>query len=187
MEVNKILKLCATFLQLKNLDKVIDNSEYLLENDNEDLMLLLESLNLVTNLIATDYMNLIQSKKLKNTSGKVKFSDIHSGSIYKIIKVKNCYGENIPFRTIADGIECSTGDIVVTYSYFPKYYSYNDNIDEFGMGLTERVFAFGVVSEYLFIKGNSDDASVWEDRFKNGMRNIVRHRHEVVMPKRRWW
>ena len=187
MEVNKILKLSATLLQLNGLDEIIDNSEFLRENDNDDLKLLMKSINLVTNLIATDYINLTKTKKVNNRSGIVKFKDLADEAIYKIIKVKNVFGENIPFKITSDGIDCLQGSVVVTYSYFPKEYSYNDNIDVFDMGLTERVVAFGVVSEYLFIKGNSDDASVWEDRFKNGMRPIVRHRHEVVMPKRRWW
>ena len=187
MEVKKILKLCATLLQMKDMIEIIENSEYLNENDNEELKLLLSCINLTNNAIATDYIELTKTKLIKNSTGTISFSELSSDPIYKIIKIKNAFGEKVNFKINANELICPKGSLSITYSYFPKEYGYSDIIDEFKSKITERVFAFGVLSEYLFIKGNFDDASIWEDRFKNAMRNVVRNRHEVVMPRRRWW
>jgi len=186
MEINKILRTSATMLQLKNIEEIFRNVDTINDVDNEDLELLLNCINLVCNTIATDYINIVDSNTVNNT-GLVKWKDISNSPIYKIIKVKNCYGQTIPFVVTQDGLECEKGTIKIIYTKFPKEYSYNEQIKEFNSLLTERIFAMGVVSEFLFIKGNSDDASVWEDRFKNSMRNIVRTQKEVKLPKRRWW
>ncbi len=187
MEVNKIIKISSTMLQLKEIEEIFRNVDIINDVDNDDLELLLNCVNLVCNTIATDYINLTKSVNVDNTSGVVAWKDISENQIYKILKVKNCYGQTIPFRAISDGVECEKGNVKIIYSYFPKDYEYNTEIIEFNSSLTERIFAMGVVSEYLFIRGNSNDASIWEDRFKNAMRNVVRTQKEIVLPKRRWW
>ena len=187
MEVNKILKLCATMLQLKDLEDCMRNPEFISENDNADLTLLMDAVNLVCNTISTDYINLTKTKIVENKSGEISFAELGEDAIYKIIKVKNMFGERVLFKVTTTGIKCDTGKLSITYSYYPREYTYGEIIDVFKSEMSERVFAMGVVSEFLFIRGNADDASIWEDRFKNAMRNIVRHRQEVVLPKRRWW
>ena len=187
MEVKQILKMCATMLQLKDIGLILDSSEYLDECENKDLNLLKDCVNLVCNTIACDYINAIKSKLIDNKTGEINFSDISEDRIYKILKVKNVYGDRVPFTITTNGIICDKGSLSITYSYFPREYGFNDQIDVFKTRITERVFAFGVCSEYLYILGNSDDASIFEDRFKNAMRNIVRKQNEIIMPKRRWW
>lgn len=174
-------------LQLKDISLILDNSEYLQECENKELNLLKDCVNLVCNAIACDYINVTKSKLVNNIRGEIAYNDITNDRIYKILKVKNVYGDRIPFRITDNGIECDKGNVSITYSYFPKEYGFDDVIDVFKTKITERVFAFGVCSEYLYILGNSDDASIFEDRFKNAMRNIVRKQNEIVMPKRRWW
>lgn len=187
MEVKKILKLCSSLLQLYDIEEILERADVLQDVDNDDLKLLLNCVNLINDTIATDYINLKETKIINNINGKISFLDISNKNIYKIISVKDSFGNRLNFKLEADGIDCPKGIVKVCYSYFPENVNFNDSINCYSTTLTERVFAFGVVSEYLFIKCNYDDATIWDDRFKNAMKNIVRHRREIVMPKRRWW
>ncbi|MBE5734876.1 MAG: hypothetical protein E7361_00260 [Clostridiales bacterium] len=187
MEVNKILKLSATMLQMKDVEEVFRYNETIEEFQNDDLELLVSCVNLVCSAIATDYIPLTRTKVVDNNKGVVSFAEITDRQIYKVLKVLDNYGQKMPFKITSEGIECGKGNVEIIFSCFPKDYSYNDVIDDFYADLTERVVAMGVVSEYLYIRGNSDDASIWESRFKTAMRNIVRPRKEVVLHKRRWW
>jgi len=187
MEVKRILKLSASMLQLHDIEDIVDRVEMLEDVDNVDLKLLLNCVNLINDTIATDYINLKETLNITNISGRLKYKDLTDKHIYKIISVKDAFDNGLAFKADMNGITCPTGDIKITYSYFPKTVGFNDEINCYGCSLTERVFAFGVVSEYLFIKFNYDDAAIWDDRFKNAMKNIVRHRKEIIMPKRRWW
>ena len=187
MEVNKILRLSATMLQLSDIEEIFNNVNVIEDVDNEDLRLLLNCFNLVSNSIATDYINLTKSISVVNDTGLIEWSKIGDEQIYKVIKVKDSFGHKISFKITASGIVCEKGNVTVVYCYFPKEYTYNSIMNDFTNELTERIFAMGVVSEYLFIKGNSNDASIWEDRFKNAMKNVVRVRKEIILPKRRWW
>ncbi len=174
-------------LQLKDIEEIFRYNDKIEDFDNDDLELLVSCVNLVCNAIATDYIPLVSSRKVNNDTGCIPYNNIADRQIYKILKVLDGFGDKINYKITGEGIECAKGNCEIIYSYFPKDYSCNDRIEDFWSDLTERVFAMGVVSEYLYIRGNSDDASMWESRFKTTMRNIVRPRQEVVMHKRRWW
>ena len=62
----------------------------------------------------------------------------------------------------------------------------NDSVDYFGK-LSELLFAYAVTAEYLFLKGQIDDAYMWDKRFKSSILSIQRPTKNIVMPKRRWW
>ena len=174
-------------LQLKDIEDIMKSATTIEEVRNDDLDLLINCVNLVSNAIATDYIPLVKTKNINNATGTIDFAKIASEPIYKILRIKDRFGEKVPYKIVSDGIVCQKGDVEVVYSYFPSECGVNDIIDDFHTDLTERVFAMGVVSEFLFIRGNSDDAAIWEGRFKTAMRNIIMPRKEVVMHKRRWW
>ncbi len=186
MKVNEVLRLSSIMLQLYDIEDVLKHTNILVDVDNTDLKLLLSCINLACNTIATDYINLVEKKEVVCDDGFVPFQSISDNQIYKILSVKDSFGHKIPFRISSNGIEIESGRVQIVYSYFPAEVNYNDDVANFA-GLTERVLAYGVASEYLFIKGNFDDAAIWDDRFKNALRALVRTKHEVVMPKRRWW
>ncbi len=187
IEVNKVLKLSATMLQLKDIENILSSSSQLSEVGNDDLELLLSCLNLVCEQIASDYIHLISKKNVVTTNGFIPWSAFDGIQLYKIVKVKDSKGESLNFKIVADGIVCNSDNVQVVYSYFPQEYNFNEFISDFNCSVDERILALGVCFEYLFIKGNSTDAQIWESRFTNAMKNIVAKRKEVVLPKRRWW
>ena len=188
MKVNNILKTSAIMLQLSGVEQVLKTCDEVTEVKNKDLELLKDCVNIVCNSIATDYLPLTERRLIKVSNSKLKWVDLSDKQIFKILSVKDNYGCKLRYKIVGDGIEvdCS-GYISIVFSYFPAEYTYNDTIDIFGCNITERVFAMGVVAEYLFIVGNSDDAVVWQDRYAKAMQSAMRNSKEVIMPKRRWW
>ena len=55
---------------------------------------------------------------------------------------------------------------------------------EFFNGLSARVYAYGIASEFLLVSGVSDDAEIWEERFKESLFVLSRKRGEHRLPKR---
>ena len=48
------------------------------------------------------------------------------------------------------------------------------------------LFALGVVAEYLFIKGDIEEAYTWDKKFKQSLMGVLRFKRSLVLPKRRW-
>ena len=57
---------------------------------------------------------------------------------------------------------------------------------EFFNGLSARIYAYGVASEFLLVSGVSSDAEIWEERFKESLFMLSRKHGEHLLPKRRW-
>ena len=54
-------------------------------------------------------------------------------------------------------------------------------------GLSARVYAYGVASEFLLVDGVSEDAEIWEERFKESLFVLSRKRGEHKLPARSWF
>ena len=63
--------------------------------------------------------------------------------------------------------------------------SIDDDIDFFN-NINVYVLAEGVVSEYLFLKGDFEESYVWDDKFKNSLKSILRVKRRIVTPAKGW-
>jgi len=188
LEVKKILKNVATYLQLNDILGVLEGSLTATEEQTEEINLLVSCVNFVSNLIATNYLKLYKTvKKFVSASYDISFENIDSEPILDIISVKDMYGDKIPFSITSSGVKTNySGYVNITYSHFPAEVTEVDKILEFKTKLNERIFAYGVASEYLFIKGNIDDSSMWDTRFKRELLTLTRPGHAIKMPARKF-
>ena len=67
----------------------------------------------------------------------------------------------------------------------PDELSITDNV-VFSNGLSARVFAYGIASEFFLVKGMSSNAQIFEEKFKNSLFAISQSKGERRMPKRRF-
>ncbi len=185
MTVKQIITDVAYLLDDNRLLTAINTDNFAGHLQNEQ-NLLVKCVNFVNNIIATDYFPLISSKKLLTNVNTVPFSDITKSTIFDILQVKDDYGYVTPFKVTNEGVETVKGNITIKYAYLPEDVTYDSSITAYPIKINTRIFAYGVASEYLFIKGNYDDGEIWEERFKNAMKALQRTRKNVVMPKRRW-
>ena len=153
--------------------------------DEEELGDLLVAINMAINNISANYINVCKRVSVGSVNGQIKFSKISDKSI---IQIKKVLKNNLPvkFKVHSDGIEVDNGDYEVVYSFFPDSVYLKDEIDYFPQ-LNELLLAYAVVAEYLFLKGQIDDAYVWDKRFKASMLSIQRPTRNITLPKRRWW
>ena len=188
LEVKKILKNVATYLQLADLVDVIENSAEATNEQLEEMRLLVSCVNFVNNLIATNYLKLYKTvKKFVSSSYEITFDSIDSEPILDIVSVKDMYGDKVPFSITQNGVKTNySGYVNITYSHFPADVEENGKIMEYKTKLNERIFAYGVASEYLFIKGNIDDSSMWDTRFKRELLTLTRPGHAIKMPTRKF-
>lgn len=188
MNVKEIIKLACTYLQLNDLfeTNVLGGVKIPTDYQNKQIDLLLQCVNLTSSVIASDYIKLYKTKMFKTEDGILQYSQIGPEIINQIHSVKNKTGDILVFKTFADNIKTAKGDIFVNYSYLPEPVLLSDSIADFNIKISPRVFAYGVASEYSFIKSVYDDASIWENRFKTALMMAGTKKSGIKIAPRRW-
>ena len=187
MEVKNIVKKVLLMLQNDTLyNKLNSETPTYTQEETSELNLIVGCINLIQQHISTNYFNLIENVELNNTYDVLPFSKITNKQIYKIINIKNNNNNNIHFVIKPNGIVTNKGHIVIKYSYFANDVAIYDNISMFPIGVNERIFLFGVLGEYNFIKGNFDEAKIWEDKFKTEMEQLKMLSRVPDVARRNW-
>lgn len=184
MNVKKILLNVCTMLQLSEEATDIENN-----HQSEEVKLLVACLNYVNNIIATDYIKIYKTVEVdvKNSGDIVPFSKISQHTFLGIKSVKNKQANKINFKITDSGVQVAKGGkLLIRYAYFPDDVSINDNITCYKTKINERILAYGVAGEYLFIKGIVDDASMWDMRFKRELLVVCRKLTQPVLPSRKF-
>ena len=214
MQVNEIIKLSAIFageeevanLSIFNVQAIMEPEEIPeISGDTEqgegetsgedvvqdDEVLLnkaktfLQCLNLVLEDIARDYMPLLCEEEIVFSNKKFEYANL-SKVIGDIIKLQATNGLAVKFKCFPTFIKADVKKAVLTYSYLPEKVDFNGIFNDFSSKLTERIIAYGVAMEYLFLNSLSDEAAVWENRFLNSLESALRKKHNISLPKRRW-
>lgn len=187
MEVKNIVKKVLIMIQNDSLaDKISQESYTLTTYEQKEIDLIINSINLTQQNIATKYYSLIDVVKVANTTGEIKYSDITSKHIYNILSVKNAKNVNLKYVLKPTSIVTNVGDIVIKYSYFPQDVAINDNLSVLSVKINERAILYGAISEYLFVKGIFDEAEMWEKKFKDEVNQIINIRKNAFIPPRTW-
>lgn len=192
MEVKEILKLACIFLSKEDLLE----DEYFLEEVDEtyvedefrqkEIDKLLNCLNLIYDEIAKDYIPLIYEQNIEFEDGKFFYSNLEK-RIFDIYSLKSQSGRNLKYKIFPMYIFSPSKSGILTYSYQPEKLTLEGKIDFFDTKIPERVFAYGVAMEYSFIVSLSDEASIWEKRFKDSLLTAMRKKSVITMPSRRWF
>lgn len=188
MQVKDILKLSCSFL---GKEELLDTS-YFNEQGNEltddlanDLNKMLLCLNNVTEEIATDYLPLLKQKEVTFVNGKISAQDIDN-NIFSIVSIKTKSGKNLKYKYLKDEIICVVTNAIITYKVYPNTLELNGNAESFGGRLSARILAYGVASEYAYMEMLYDDATIWENRFKNALLYSSEKKGELNLKSRRW-
>lgn len=187
MEVKNIVKKVLIMIQNDSLaDKISQESYTLTTDEQKEIDLIINSINLTQQNIATKYYSLIDVVKVTNSTGEIKYSDITSQHIYNILSVKNAKNANLKYVLKPTSIVTNVGDNVIKYSYFPQDVTINDNLSVLSVKISERAILYGSISEYLFVKGIFDEAEMWEKKFKDEVNQIINIRKNAFIPPRTW-
>lgn len=180
---------------IRNSAVLLNDEQFLREYDLNELSAqsqtildrFVECVNIINRQIATKYCPIKNKKVLKSNNGKILLSLITSEEVIEITQVL-LNDDKIMF-TIENGYLVTNTQGVLTFYYniMPKTLTKSDVINYYYNRVNENIFAYGVVSEYLYIMGNIDEAKIWEEKFENAISSAGTIRKGVIMPQRRWY
>lgn len=193
MEVKEILKTAIIFLDKNELleDACFLDSigeDYVENTDRStEIKKLTECLNLVYQEISSEYIPLIIEEKISVIDRKISYINL-SKPIQEIISIKSLNNQKIKFETFPEFIQLeSDHDLVkIKYAFEPEILNLESSFYNYAGKIPARVLAYGVAMEYCFISGITDEAYIWEARYKDSLKNIIRKKHNIILPKRRW-
>lgn len=188
MNVRNIIKLTATYLQLTD---ILNSQPYgTLQPDsavNKHTSFILTCVNLVNSTLAAEYVKIKKTATVSSVEGKINFSSISSTGLCDILSVKDAFGNSVVYKIFPNYLKTVSGEVEVTYFALPEQVGLDDNITSYAVKINERIFAYGVVSEYCYINGQFDDATIWDARFKNSLQNVLSKKGEIKIKNRRWY
>ncbi len=185
MTVKDVVKIVCEFVgEREILAKLKDSESVLDEREQEKLDIMVNCFNLVNQEIASDYLPYLYKENVDHEGAIINFSDL-TKVVINIIEIKNRFGLNLQFKNFSNYVEVVGKPKYVVYSYLPEDLNLSSDV-EFLNGLSARVFAYGIASEFLLVEGLSEDAEIWEERFKESLFVLSRKRGEHRLPKRSW-
>ncbi len=178
MTVREVLLLSAAFLDDEALLSAVSDGAA-----EGEAATLLECFNVIENEIALDDYPLKRTEKLSFMNGFLPFSAFSSPPI-DVCSVQ-AGGERIKFALTCDGVRSDCAEAEVTYCYAPSKKGI-DGTSEHGGKISARLMAFGIVSEYCFIKGRYEEGKLWGIHYRNALRSAGILRHPLSVRSRRW-
>lgn len=161
-----------------------ESTEIVVPDTLNDLLL---AVNITNNNLASNYYELLAKTNVVSSNSIIKFSKITDKNILEIKSIEDINGAKLDFKIMSDGIhlfqDCSC---VVEYSYLPDEVKFDDNIDYY-LKVNTLLFSYGVASEYLFLKGDIEDAYNWDLKFKNTLFAMSRPKRSIYFPSKRWY
>lgn len=188
MTVKDIIKLVCEFIGEKELLaklKSTDSSTTFTTREQEKLDTMVDCFNLVNQEIASDYLPFLTKEDVCVDDGILNFADLQK-AVINIYEIKNRFGVNLKFKIFPSFVEIEGKARKVVYSFLPSDLTLDETVD-IVCGLSARVYAYGLASEFLLVDGVSEDAEIWEERFKESLFVLGRKRGEHIMPKRTWF
>ena len=184
MKVKDIVILTCLFIGEKELSSKLEENSSLSEREQERVDTLVRCYNLVNQEIASDYLPFLYTEKIDVNNSILNFSDLEK-TIVNVYEVRGSLNANVRYKEYPNYLEILGHAKKITYSFLPEDAELNDDV-EFYNGLSERIYAYGMASEFLLCDGLSEDAEIWEERYKESLFVLSRKRSEIRLPKRRW-
>lgn len=185
MNALDIIKLACDFTGNDDLALKLDDSQAVLtSSESKKVNTFLKCLNLVQNEVACEYIPLEKIEDVVASDFKVDYSKLSKKPI-AIVWAKDKLGRNIRFKAFSDYMMIFSSRAKIKYYYMPQEINSLEN-DITEVLLPMRIYAYGVAREYFLLQNLSDDADVWEVRFKDSLSVFARKKKDVKMPCRRW-
>ncbi len=187
MKLKEAVYYAAMFMQLDNVCAALENSGGETDEETEkEIDRLVRCANLVLNEAASDYLPLKTTETVRAGDGLfVKYTEL-SKPIIDLFSVTDKSGRNVKIKQYFDRmIFPYEGEFDVTYSYAPAPVKLDDELP-YTERLGARAVAYGTASEYAIISGMTDEAVLWDKRFKDALGLSSAVKRELRLPKRRW-
>ena len=185
MTVKDVLKSASLLLTKLDLLSALDSNS-IASSFTRDINLLIGATNLVINEIVSDYVPIYKSEDIEVSTGKYAVSSL-SATLLAIRHLKSEAGYNVKYTIESGYILLPNGKFNIKYSYLPaKVTALSDSLSFLDPQITDRVIAYGVVSEYYLINGLYSEAKLWRDKFESGVNSASKRLSNIVMRGKVW-
>lgn len=187
MNVSEILKRAGTYLELPETEALPNISEAD-TRANTICNTLLFCLNEVLSELASDYFPQIIEEEYELQGGKIYFDEL-SENILKLHSVKNLRNEYLKFSLNTQSATVGTGQrkVLVRYSYLLQpLTSYSGVIQFEALGVTPRLIALGVATEYCLYKGKLSEATMFDARYRDAIKSALTPAKSLCIKPRIW-
>lgn len=165
-----------TEANLSTLDEILSAKE------RKRLDIYLDCLNFVQDEIACEYKPLIHEEEFKIQNFKLNISAL-SKPLQEVISICDLKGREVKFKIFPTYILVFANEARVRYSYKPNKATIDGDIE---INLSERIYAYGVAREYYLRQGLTDEAYIYENRFKDSLKIVLRKKTKTILSRRRW-
>lgn len=187
--LSKIIKNIALILEdeqtLNNLSELESNPEKELLSSTQTYISLI---NFVLASIAEDFLCYTCTQDfVTDISGRIELAEFrYTPCTIKHVKDENF--KNVKYNVSLDYIHVANPNSVyfAEYAYIPADLSSLDDTVLLPIGLDYKTLCYGVVSEFYSMKLQFTEANIWEQKFKQGLKNLSRSYKETRLPSRRW-
>lgn len=187
MKLKTAVYYAAMFLQLDAVCAALESeSEEYDGSVKDEIDRLVRCANLVIGEAASDYVPLIAREKLTaGEDGEISYSSL-SKSIIDLYSVKNAYGATVPVKQYFDRMVLpDPGEYEIEYGYMPDKIGLDGEIP-YTERLGARTIGYGIACEYCIISGMTDDAVLWDKRYKDALHLAETKKTEKRLRGRRW-
>ncbi len=150
----------------------------------EGVKLLLRCFQRVENELALDYLPLLAEDEIVSSTGVVRYSDLHDEPA-RILCVENEWGDSIKYKLFPTYLKAAAGKIKVIYAYAPTEKEVEDD-SEYTTLVSQRLLVYGMAAEYSLAVGELTAASVWDKKYKEGIRAACKSSPCKRLRSRRW-
>lgn len=186
MKVKDILINVAKIMELDQLYDYLTSTDMVASDDvNGCIEKLLLAINMTNSVIASQYVELTDVAYVQVYDGVIDYKNISDKNIIEIKDVTSFNGSPIEYKLCSNGIYVDDYMVNVKFSYFPSDVGLDDNIDYYSK-MNSITFAYGVIAEYLFLKGDFEESNIWDNKFKQTLSSIIRPKRNIVTPAKRW-
>lgn len=186
MTVKSILKLVSSLLNRKDFLSYLNTGNSTDVNLKGEIDTLVACYNVVAEELSTIYDKIMYTQKLTVSNGVLKYTQFTYNPV-KILSVKDNDGKDVECEILPTELRTKTNRIVVDYTYIPNKRKLDDESDFKNTPLKERVFAYGIATEYSLIKGSYEEASLWHDKYTSAIRNSLSIKGVSKIKGRAWW
>ena len=119
-------------------------------------------------------------EEVEINSDSVTFSNLEKTPI-GIIGAFDRFGNKIEYSLSPYGL--TTNGVIIkklAYSYSPNNYDLSDTIGNFEKRVSAIVLAYGVVAEYCLVRGKFEEATMWHQRYVDGVDNVIKPKNATI-------
>ncbi|MCI8728570.1 MAG: hypothetical protein HFK07_01945 [Clostridia bacterium] len=138
--------------------------------------------NTVTEL-AVCYFPLYKREKITVKDGRFDYGSLEK-RIVKIVALRE-NGTPRKFKAYPSSLSAEDGEYEIEYSYMPKEQSLDGTL-ECDFRINKDVVALGAISEYALMVGEYEKGNVYDEKYKEALKNIAVSAKEIRIKRRAW-